>query len=171
MKKLAALFALFLLAGNVFSQEGGIVFSDNGNASFSNDDYFFTILLTDDLENTLTTWSLPDNGGFLNLVAVNSIAANKPLSIFITFATVHEKIDLNYSLKILRPDKTFVPKTWENILIGKGNVSEHLLFKALQVPSITFNRSDRPGTYQFHLTVYNQTEPLCNFVLECNLKG
>jgi hypothetical protein len=150
------------------SQEN-TVFSDSGAASFQNDEYFLIGILVEDLQETLKIWSIPDSQGIPKLPAITKVKRNEPISVFLAYAVKKGGINMTYDFKTLRPDGTFSVNAYKGLEIADGNPPDNLIYEARQLPTIIFDAADSFGKYQFHISVFDNNNPITNFVLEFEL--
>jgi hypothetical protein len=145
------------------------VFSDTGIVSYQNNEYLFVGLLVEDLQRTLEIWGIPDSQGFPRLSTVTKITRDKPISLFLTFATRKDEVDMTYDLKILKPDGTFSAGAFRGLEIAKGNSPNELLYRARQLPTLLFGKTDSSGPYQFHISIFDKGNLLALLKLEFTL--
>jgi hypothetical protein len=145
------------------------IFSNNGSVSFQNNEYLLVGILVEDLQKTLEIWIIPDSQGYPKLSTITKVKINEPISVFLTYATKNNEIDMTYDFKTLRPDGTFSNNAYKGLEIAKGNSPDDLIYKSKQLPTIIFDETDIFGKYQFHITVFDNNNLITNFILEFNL--
>jgi hypothetical protein len=145
------------------------VFSNNGTVSYQDNDYLFVGALVEDLQKTLEIWSVPDSQGFPNLSTITKIKRNEPISVFLTYATRKNEINMTYDFKTLRPDGSFSHNIYKGLEIARGNSPDTLLYRARKLPVIVFDETDSFGTYQFHINIFDNNNLITIFILEFNL--
>jgi uncharacterized protein with PQ loop repeat len=145
------------------------VFSDGGSVSFQNDQYLLIGSLVNNLQRTLEIWSIPDSQGIPKIATTSTIRINEPISLFLVYAARTARINMTYDFKMSRPDGTFFDDAYNGLEIAKRDVSDELIYRARQLPTIVFDEENILGKYQFHITVYDNNILIVNIILEFDL--
>jgi hypothetical protein len=148
----------------------GAVFSDSGSIMFQNDEYMIVVGIVNDLNKTLEIWSVPDSKGAPVITTTTRVRIDEPISPFLAYAVRKPKIDMTYSIRLLRPDGTFSVNTPVKALeIGRGDVSSELMYCANEMMTTIFEETDEYGKYQYHITVYDYKVPVAYLIMEFSL--
>jgi hypothetical protein len=145
------------------------VFSDTGVVSFQNNEYLVMCILVDDLQKANEIWGVPDSQGYPKLSSVTRIKRDEPLSLFLIYATRKSEINMTYDLRTLRPEGTFSVNAAQGLVIARGNSPDDLMYSARQMLSWVGDETDSYGTYQFHISVFDNNELIVNLIMEFNL--
>jgi hypothetical protein len=141
------------------------VFSDNGMVTFQNNDYMIMGILVDNFQEALDIWDTPGSTPLFS--QITKFKRNELMSLFLIYSTKKNKINMTYNLKILKPDGTY--NEFNGLEIARTNTSNESLNLANSLPKITFNETHPFGTYQFHVTVFDNRRFVANLILEFNL--
>jgi hypothetical protein len=165
MKKALIIFWL-IISANIFSQENRL-FSNEGVIQFQDSDYFFVILLVDDLQKAISIWNIPDETPRID--QITNIKINEPISLFILYATDRDRINLTYNLRLRQPDGKLSWKNFQGLKISDTVITKRILYRALQLPEITFDENDKTGKYCFIVDIYDNDIFIVSLELEFNL--
>jgi hypothetical protein len=153
----------------VNDNQDSAIFSNNGSVSFENDEYLLIGCLVSDLQRTLEIWNIPDSQGIPEISTTTNTKINEPVSLFLVFAARKNGINMTYNFKLLRPDGTFSANAYNGLEIAKRDNPNELIYSARQLPTIIFDETDKPGKYQFHISVFDNNILIVNLILEFNL--
>ena len=126
--------------GGNFTAEGAIAVFD--------DDYRFTVILVKDLGWALESTRIADYG----LPHISQFRRGDRVTPFLTFIPfVRETVDLTYCVKLQRPDGTFAPGEYHDLLVARATLFASRGYPARDFATVGFDKSDALGTYQFHI--------------------
>jgi hypothetical protein len=165
MKK-ALIILCLIISANIFSQENRL-FSNEGVIQFQNSDYLFIILLVDDLQEAINIWNIPNETPRIN--HITNIRINEPISLFILYATDRDRINLTYSLRLREPDGRLSWKNFQGLKISDTVINKRILYRALQLPEITFDENEKTGKYCFIVDIYDNDNFIVTLELEFDL--
>jgi hypothetical protein len=158
---------LFFVSGLAFAQESSM-FSDNGSITLNNRNYNFTIILVNDLRQTITTWDTADR--IPGIASTTRVKINEAISTFVTFVSLNkENVNLTYSVKLKKPDGTFSSNEYNDLIIANAKVGKNMFFRGRQLLTIVFDETDSIGKYQFHITIKDNSRIIHNCIMEFEL--
>ena len=125
-------------------------FTDQGAIALFDDDYRFTIILVNDLEWALESIKIADYG----LPHISRFKRSEKVTPFLTFMTfARENVDLSYCVKLQRPDGTFAPGEYHDLLIERTTLFASRGYPAQEFVATCFDETDALGIYQFHIII------------------
>jgi len=141
-------------------------FSDRGAISLRNDEYRFTVILVKDLEWALRSLKIADYG----LPHISQFKRSEKVSPFLTFGTFgKEDVDLTYSVKLQKPDGTFTPAQYNDLIIARSKVSESMNYPAEEFATIDFSETDALGIYQFFIIIKDSGNIINSCIMQFEL--
>jgi hypothetical protein len=168
MKFASKIFAvLFFVLSAAYAQESNN-FSNNGIISLSNEDYNFTVILVNDIAQTISIWDSAVN--ISGLSSSTKVNVSGVISAFITFVSLkNENVDLTYDVKVRKPDGTFSNNKYDGLTIARAKIKKNIILRGRQLFAIGFDETDAFGKYQFHITVKDSGKTIQNIVMEFEL--
>jgi hypothetical protein len=165
MKKIMVL--LLFLSNLAFAQESN-TFSNDGIISLNDRNYNFSIILVNDLRQTITTWDTADR--IPGIPSTKNVKVNGFISTFITFVTLNnENVNLTYSVRLKKPNGTFSSNEYNDLVIANARVGKNRFFRGRQLLTIGLDETDTIGKYQFHIAIKDNGKIIHNCIMEFEL--
>jgi hypothetical protein len=165
MKK--AIFFFLFVSSLAFAQESS-TFSNDGIISLNDGNYNFSIVLVNDLRQTITTWDTADR--IPGIPSTKNVKVNGFISTFVTFVTLNnENVNLTYSVRLKKPDGTFSSNEYNDLIIANTRIGKNRFFRGRQLLTIGFDETDTIGKYQFHITIKDNGRIIHNCIMEFEL--
>ena len=141
-------------------------FTDQGAIAVFDDDYRFTIILVKDLEWALHSIMIADYG----LPHISQFRRGEKVTPYLTFGTFgKENVDLNYSVKLQRPDGQFAPGEYHDMVIARRAVVASNTYQAQEFATVGFNETDALGVYQFHIIMKDSGDIVNSCIMQFEL--